>query len=365
LYTHYFYEGKDECRPPGVSASAWPISKLLDECPELHNEDRMLAADNWFSGAQALQVCRNRGVHFVGTCKTNRLSTVTPKRPVGFPKAGFFKGDGAHPPERGDTICHRSTSQDETDYVTAWQDKRRVVMLSSYQPKMGVCQRKIKEGRVWTLQTLPRPNVVAHYNACMSGTDIHDMRLAFMRSTIKSNRWQPRVFTDMFASCMMNAFVLKRFARKDKKRFTEFDFIAEYLKEVCPPPVAPLDQVAPEEKHPAYDPKTKKARRVKAGFWRTPEGTRWRLSGRDHWSQSANNVFPILSDRLNDDNEPIRYNLRRNCRVCNTPTVYFCTKCETPVCIGACFIAFHTKSKLGKLPRSVRSIGKPRRSIRK
>jgi hypothetical protein len=293
----------------------------------------------------------------VGTLKERRTFPATEKR-NGFPKAGLFK-DGREA-LRGQTVCH-ATQGDKPAYVTAWKDKKRVLILSNYPPSMSQCQRKIKHNGRWTLQTLPRPNVVDHYNRSMCGTDLHDMRLAFMRSTVKSFRWQPRVFIDMFASCMMNAFVLKKLRNeeKNKKRsgkWSSMDFIAEYLAEIAPAPIEEAPIAEQEHPHPAWDPKTKKIKRVKHAFWCKPAGTAFRLDGVAHYTQHALNAYDIHSNRKRPDGEFIRLNLRRNCRYCNDATMYFCTKCDTPLCVGHCFINFHTKHKLPKLPRSDRNI---------
>ena len=91
-------------------------------------------------------------------------------------------------------MIHETKLTDGTDaFVTTWQDKKSVLLLSSYRPMAGDCVRKIKVGRTWTRQRFFRPNVVAHYNRTMGGTDLHDQRLAFARSTVKSRRWQVRV----------------------------------------------------------------------------------------------------------------------------------------------------------------------------
>ena len=88
-------------------------------------------------------------------------------------------------------MIHETKLTDGTDaFVTTWQDKKSVLLLSSYRPMAGDCVRKIKVGRTWTRQRFFRPNIVAHYNRTMGGTDLHDQRLAFARSTVKSRRWQ-------------------------------------------------------------------------------------------------------------------------------------------------------------------------------
>jgi hypothetical protein len=360
VYCHYFYGGKGERRPAHISASAFPVCTLLLACPELDHSGRLLAVDNWFSGAQVAKACSQRGINFVGTCRAGRLSLETPKNIHGFPKEGVFKGPvGAN---RGDAVCHASSAGEHPCYVTSWQDSKRVIMLSSYEPKMGSCDRKVKMRGKWTLQKFKRPNVVSHYNAAMGGTDLHDMRLAFMRSSVKSNRWQVRVFIDMFSSMVTNAFTLKCLKEKRKKlhKYSEFDFITEYLDEVAPLRDDDDTVICAPLIHPAtytLSNGTIKIHKVKRPFWEAPAGAAWRLDGKRHYSQDANKVYAKFSTQpngqtqLNMQGNTIRKNLRRNCRYCNKDTVYFCTKCDTALCLGTCFERFHTKKKLPALPK--------------
>jgi hypothetical protein len=191
VYCHYHYGGKDERRPENVPASLWPIKKLVDQCPDLHNKNHFCSTDNWYTSAHSLSYFRGKGVHCAGTIKKGRLGVATSTRP-GFPAAGIFKAArGAPKRPRGDCMIHETKLTDGTDaFVTTWQDKKSVLLLSSYRPMAGDCVRKIKVGRTWTRQRFFRPNVVAHYNRTMGGTDLHDQRLAFARSTVKSRRWQ-------------------------------------------------------------------------------------------------------------------------------------------------------------------------------
>lgn len=44
------YEGRDEKRPPGVTATSWPVLNLVGGWTGIHNKGYHLWADNWFSG---------------------------------------------------------------------------------------------------------------------------------------------------------------------------------------------------------------------------------------------------------------------------------------------------------------------------
>ena len=193
VYAHYHYGGKDEQRPEGISASLWPIKKLVDGCQHLHDKGHYCATDNWYTSAQSLSYLRRRGIHSVGTIKRSRLCVATATR-AGFPVSATFKSARGQPKRaRAECQIHSTHLDGGNAFVTTWQDKKAICVLSSYRPAGGVCTRRVKLGRRWTRMDFFRPNVIAHYNKAMGGTDLHDQRLAFVRSTVKSRRWQVRV----------------------------------------------------------------------------------------------------------------------------------------------------------------------------
>lgn len=48
VWDFYMYTGKSEQRPAGISATEWPVRKLCAD-PFLHNNNHILACDNWFT----------------------------------------------------------------------------------------------------------------------------------------------------------------------------------------------------------------------------------------------------------------------------------------------------------------------------
>lgn len=193
VYCHYHYAGKDERRPANVPASLWPIKKLVDQCPSLHNKNHLCSTDNWYTSAQSLVYLRGKGIHYTGTIKKGRLAVETATR-HGFPSTATFKPMRGQPKRaRADCMIHSTTVEGQTAYVTSWQDKKPVLLLSSYRPSGGDCMRKVKVAGVWSQQRFFRPNVIDHYNKTMGGTDLHDQRLSTIRSTVKSRRWQVRL----------------------------------------------------------------------------------------------------------------------------------------------------------------------------
>jgi hypothetical protein len=152
---------------------------------------------------------------------------------------------------------------------------------------------------------------------------------------------QVRVLTDLFASCLMNAYVLRRSKLNLPRKYTSFHFLENLLQQMTPSD-APLPPPAAPKPHPAGYDRNGRVRAVEAPFWNGKAGKAFRLDGIDHWCEDANNTYFKLSEKRNERGVFIRNELRRTCRWCKDKTVFFCTKCVAPLCVGNCFRSFHT-----------------------
>jgi hypothetical protein len=327
-YSFYFYDGAGEIRPAGMPATAWPVIKLLSQCTSLHNKNHLVATDNWFTGPATSSWLQQHGFQGVGTIKINRLhveKTSGPNVRPGFPKHGVFKG--ARRP-RGSIVIHRTTVGSMTHFVTAWQDKKPVLLLSTYMPSKTLCTRKVKIAGRWERVTFPRPSVVRHYNNTMGGTDLHDQRVAYFRTTLKSVRWHVRVVTDIFSSMLMNAFILFKLHHKKTQHYSALDFLQEYLNgggNVG-------SNHAQQEGHNFGDHADAPQSSHKRAWWFGDEGTRIRKAGR-HYLCHASELFGDETDQ------------RRGCmwdpgRTGCGRTAYACKQCRVHVCM-AHFEQFH------------------------
>ena len=153
------------------------------------------------------------------------------------------------------------------------------------------------------------------------------------------------MFTDMFASGLMNAYVLRRSKLNLPKTYSSLHFIENLLRQISPEG-QPEPQPEVSAVHPAGLDKNGKVRRVEAPFWNKAKAVAFRLDGKDHWCEDANNVYRRVSKRQNVKGTFIRNELRRVCRWCGDLTVYFCMKCAAPLCVGNCFKCFHTLERI-------------------
>jgi hypothetical protein len=327
-YHSYYYRGKAEARPADVPATMWPVVTMVTQSPDVHNAGHVLVTDNWYTQPQLAHYLKGVGIEAVGTCKTNRLCVITPTRLSGFPRCGIFKAKYGGKKDRGFSMVHETTLGGRTYYVTSWQDKKGVYILSTYPPSQGTCFRKVKMGRKWTEQKLPRPSVIRHYNAGMGGTDLHDQRLSAFRSTLKSRRWQVRALTNTFQSVCMNAFILQSHDMEMGNSFTSLDFIKSMISECCGmQQQEEVQRRADDETPAAFD-------RHKRQYWEANSGERCRDR---HFLHAAEGQV-----RPTEGNERKRPNNRRDCMVCGKLGLTFCRQCGVHLCMGKCNETFHT-----------------------
>jgi len=340
-YNFYYYGGKEEARPADMPATCYPVVRLLSTTnPSLCHKNHLVALDNWFTSSKTHSWLAQHGFSGVGTIGPNKLGLVTPKRPAGFPNGGIMKKAATRC--RGAYIVHKGKlvagdGQAHDCYVTAWQDRHPVHVFSTYPPALGSCKRKVKVNGEFVQGDWPRPSVVHHYNKSMGGTDLHDQRVAYYRTCVKSKRWQVRLLTDMFSSLLQNAFILYKGYHDKSKKYDSRQFIEAFLSEVAewanPPDgddSSDSDANAPMERN-AH----------KRDWWISGPGASIRLKGRDHWPQRGGNTF-----RTHNQHTNTKYDLRRYCifhpTLCGRVSTY-CTKCMVPLCL-AHFEAFHRNS---------------------
>lgn len=343
-YNFYYYGGKGERRPAGVSATCWPIVKLLSETSvSTHNKNHLIAVDNWFTSSSSFAWLAAHGYAAVGTVGKNKLAPVTAKRPNGFPNAGIFKKSAAR--KRGAYVIHKGSMrhlplsgedarpQHFDCWVSAWQDRNPVHFLSTYPPKKTWCKRKVRHEGVWVEGQWPRPSVGHHYNQTMGGTDLHDQRCAAFRTVVKSRRWQVRVLTDTYGSMLQNAFILYADYHKKDKKYTSLSFIEAFLRESC------AEEDAAENADDAAVAAPRQFNEHKRNYWVSGPGCNIRLAGRNHWPKDARDHFQKFH---HETGAPI--DLRRKCMwnpgECGR-THFYCSYCMVPLCIPH-FELFHT-----------------------
>ncbi|XP_021941441.1 piggyBac transposable element-derived protein 4-like [Zootermopsis nevadensis] len=192
--------------------------------------------------------------------------------------------------------------------VLAWQDKRRVTMLSTYhKDDMRVTINKANREEI-------KPLVVRDYNKHMLGVDLKDQMLqAYLLERKKETKWYMKLFKRLLNVAIHNAMVMYRCVPQNKTLDTlRFRILlAQGLVEKHGPGVP-----RPSSGRPSLDPPPK------------------RLSER-HFQER----IPATGKKAKP---------QKRCVVCRKrgkrkDTVYWCGECEVGLCMVGCFKDFHTK----------------------
>ena len=105
-----------------MTATEWPVHKLINGLPELFNNNMVLALDNWYTSIPVCLFLLERGIHMVGTCKSNRKLIV---------KDAILPANG----ERREieifvgTVSVSGVQWRKKIYMTGWRDDKPVLML--------------------------------------------------------------------------------------------------------------------------------------------------------------------------------------------------------------------------------------------
>ena len=233
--THYvsnmfLYQRKDEKRPANLTATEYPVYRLLNE-KEYIEVGHATFVDNWYNSKNiCVKVKLDLGNHIAGTCKVNRS---------GLYKPGIFPKKGAGVKERGAYECYsiKMPGSGEKLYMICWMDSKPVHMLSTIPSKLSTCNRNTKDpqGRYQKL-SLPQPTAIKLYNRGMGGTDGINAKIEAYRTSVRTKPWPPRILFHMIQLAQVNAHILfKGVFKPDRKAnslFTLLDFSLALVDEL-------------------------------------------------------------------------------------------------------------------------------------
>ena len=231
----FMYQGRDEKRPKGVTATSWPVVKLVGEDKALHNKGYILWTDNWFTGLPTLRVCLDAGVDFGGTARADRLGTSWTKK-TGTPadkasKAADKKATGAW--TRGQYRAKKTTVNGKDVWAVQWQDNKLVSFLTTIQSVVGNTNRKAvdKKTRLYTNLPIQIVSIFSAYNFGKVGTDRMDqMVMCYYRNT--RLRWHVKVMYHVMLMALSNAHISHlTITKQTKQECTYLQFMQSVLTE--------------------------------------------------------------------------------------------------------------------------------------
>jgi hypothetical protein len=219
------YKGRTETRPAGMSATVYPIWKLLKD-GKYHNNGCILYLDNWYTPMAAVILLLGWSIHCVGTVRTNKK---------GLPRHAIFPKAGAGKRNRGDMKCVvKSLGPDKDVYFTARMDSKPVHLLHITKPYKQTVDRAQKRSADRVI--VPQPSVVEDYNFGMKGTDGIDQRISYYRNEMRSKKWQPRLYIHFLHAAVTYSHILYQLqtgAERGDTGFALLDYTKLLSQQLC------------------------------------------------------------------------------------------------------------------------------------
>lgn len=235
--------------------------------------------------------------------------------------------------------------------MVAWYDKKPVHILSSLATTMFSVIRKVKSPDAGFKKILVRcPTVIYWYNKGMGGTDLCDQGLSYYRNSMRSSKWQVRIFCYIVQLCALNAHLLYKLyynLRRGQRGHRQKDFTEELIKELIGAPSS-VDLTGDVE-----DEDTPRCRRKRGA--EEDDGVsilkHVRLATALEMQPSLTSHHPVKwGSRVRRDNDRRTNDERPRCKICNHKTSYSCECCRVGLCLDAknsstpsCWKLFHTK----------------------
>ena len=284
------YTGKKEL-PDDKGAMYHTVMRLLEN----HlGQGYCVFMDNYYSSPILYKDLVSNGTDAVGTVISNRKN---------YPSQQL----NSFTLKRGESTFLRHND------ITALRffEKRNVYMLSTRHGKDLVRVRC--KGATEDLNV---PLVVHHYNCLMGGVDLVDQYLVYYALGRKSMKWYRRVYWRLIEMAIFNSFVVYKANHgiNPSTRIRQLNYRLELSNLL----VKPLIDKRNASLHPIIR-------------------------------------SPTVPDQLLGKHFIYRSEIRRRCRVCvgkrkrghrkeraDKKSYYFCKKCDVHLCIGDCFMKFHT-----------------------
>jgi len=312
------YVGKDEKRPEGQTATEYPVLRLLDH-DKFKHYNLVIATDNWYTSIYLALKLLEWDIYLFGTCRTNK---------VGVPKDKTFSKTGQNKKERGEIGYSKTRvlvkGLEKFIYFISWMDNKPVHLISTFMSKASAVSRVVKQGKEYIGKALINiPTIVMLYNKTMGGTDQFDQQLSYYKTTVKTRRWQVRIFTHFLHCAVVNAHILYKLHHNPTRNDHGF-YLLDFTDML-------IDQLVGN--HNVDDLPSD-----------AEDGTGLRYCG-------LHAPVVLKSKTLMNNGNEVRTNHRRVCKVCEKLTNYYCKTCNVAVCMGeslddaeiSCFEKYHTR----------------------
>ncbi|CAI6352914.1 unnamed protein product [Macrosiphum euphorbiae] len=273
---------------PNMSVSSNVVLRMSNFIPRHCNYK--IFFDNWFTSIPLLIYLHKEGILPIGTARLNRLS------------------DGV------------------TIIAVSWLDNKIVNMVSTYAGSQPVIEKKRFFKSENRHKIITCPNVVGVYNSYMGGVDLIDSMLGYYRIPLSSKKYYMKIFYHLIDLCVVNAWLLYRRVHPSEPYLSLVDFKILISEVLCE-----MKRTTPKRKgRPTAEENRIQGlidKKKKRGPCTELPAEDVRLDGMDH--------YPF-------------HDKRSRCKypTCKNKTLFYCTKCQLPLCINDkrnCFLLFHTQ----------------------
>uniref|UniRef100_A0A3B3S9X6 PiggyBac transposable element-derived protein domain-containing protein n=1 Tax=Paramormyrops kingsleyae TaxID=1676925 RepID=A0A3B3S9X6_9TELE len=198
-YNFEFHVGKIQpvSRMPDLGASSNIVLRVASIIPSYQNFK--LYHDNWFTSIGLEVEMAKRGIHCLGTVRTNRLKGCPLKTDKEMKKMG-----------RGSFEEKVATYDGVQIIANKWQDNRSVTLLNTFTGAHPVLQVERWDKTKKETINVTCPTSVSVYNKHMGGVDLMDSLIALYRTKIRSRKWYIRIFFHVMDMICVNSWLLYR-----------------------------------------------------------------------------------------------------------------------------------------------------------
>ena len=195
LYDFDVYSGAaDKSKVSNLGVTGDIVMNLASTLPG--DVNHKLFADNFFTSVPLIEALLERGIHYIGTVRANRV-----KQCVMDEKELKRGGRGS--------FDHR-VEQRTNCVMVKWLDNRVVNLLSSYVGTDPVQTAVRWDRKSRSHITVRVPAIVNMYNQFMGGVDLTDMMSSLYKYSYRSRRWYLYLFWHTVTVALVNAWILHR-----------------------------------------------------------------------------------------------------------------------------------------------------------
>lgn len=304
---------------PDLGASANVVVRLSRNVPDFKNH--VIYFDNYYTSLPLLVYLKSRGIHSLGTIRSNRIPNCKLPTDIDLRK---------QPRGYSTEFCGSALGVDIS--LSVWKDNKIVRLASSYAGEkpfqnetnfINKVSRFVRSEKKFV--DVDCPNVIHEYNSHMGGVDLMDGLIGRYKIPVKSNKYTNRLFIHLLDMAMINAYVLFRRINKIDTHARQYqlpNFRAEIAYVLC------KQQYSSIPRAPGRPRQTPQVKFTGRKTYLPPDDVRY--DGVGHFA----NFLPRTG--------------KKRCKFpgCTSETQIECRKCNLNLCFSLqkdCFHKFHHK----------------------